>query len=292
MVPGSGGKSTPTLRNWTTGLIEATGTPISSARPIFLDTRHILYTAAGGRRDAADQARLCVASLVPSGHTPAQSCSYAFALPEFLLYGVSFVDTRACTLETTPARHGCFYSDPDDRLISIELIFIDWSGRFIIDVPARTLTRYIAAHPAVPGQPAAVVPWDAWGTHGARVTHCPGYTSMSWAISGSRRATLLPRSGVDNTTMLTVLDYSPRRVARAIARGTGNVVRGSEVPAENTGAGFGALRTMLSCISTEIPVPDRLAGGMLRATICENGVLFTKRDARSNTVIDAWAYTI
>ncbi|KAI0061507.1 hypothetical protein BV25DRAFT_763403 [Artomyces pyxidatus] len=293
MITSPGGATTPTLRNWTTGFIEATAMTVRFARPIFLDTQHILYTAAGSGRDASDRARLCVTSLVPGRHGPAESYLYSFSLPEFLLYDVAFVDSRTSTLETGPAPHGCFYSDPADRLISIELIYINWTSKFIIDVPSRTLTQYIAAHPAAPGEPAVLVPWDAWGAHGARVTAYSVHSPMWWAVSGSRRATVSPRPGAtDSETILTVLDYSLRRVARAVARGTENVVHESDVAAEHMREGFGELHTLLPCIATDIPVPDSMAGEGFRVSLCENGVLFATCEGRRNIIRDAWAYTI
>ncbi|KAI0061519.1 hypothetical protein BV25DRAFT_765015 [Artomyces pyxidatus] len=184
---------------------------------------------------------------------------------------------HASTVNTAPTARGCFSPDPADRLISITLSVareLTPGQRFIIDIPARTLTRYIDAHPAAAGTGPVAVPWDIWGPRGARVTAVPE-GDTDWSVSGARRATV--HRGPD-AEILTVLDYSPRRVARAVARGVAAVLHGAEVGAEHTG-GHGVLRTQLPCISTEIALPESVAikgVWVLRAWICENGVMLAK----------------
>ncbi|KAI0065669.1 hypothetical protein BV25DRAFT_1581334 [Artomyces pyxidatus] len=203
-----------------------------------------------------------------------------FELPEFIHDSVRSASLRACTLQTLPSPQACFYSDPANRLICVLLSTITGLLNFVIDVPACTLTRYIAAHPVQPGAPTVVVPWEAWGTHGARVTVSTG-TARFGTISGSRRVTACWPSGADGHGVLTVLDYCPRRVARAIARGTAPVLHGAEVGVEFTGADFGPLRTTLPCIATETQLPDGIAQGRDIAWICENGILFAQVRLRS-----------
>ncbi|KAI0055654.1 hypothetical protein BV25DRAFT_1736273 [Artomyces pyxidatus] len=280
----------PRLRNWKTGTVETSGMPLDFTSLFFLDRRHIFYMATSGR-NLANLAHLSVVPLGPA--SPAPSSCYTFTLPEFMQYSVTFAYLRTCPLDTEPSPHGYFYSDPADRLISIVLSTMnrDRQDHFIIDVPACTLTRYIAAHPVSPGNPTVTVPWDAWGTDGARVTVLPRITMMG-TISGSRRAIVYRRSAPNDAGVLTVLDYSPRRVARALARGSATVLHGAEVDAEHTGSDFGPLRTTLPCIATETPLPGGMAGIGVAAWICENGVLFAQCHPFSGKIIDAWAYTI
>ncbi|KAI0061536.1 hypothetical protein BV25DRAFT_1916889 [Artomyces pyxidatus] len=289
MIPGSfpqAGKFV--LLNWKTGIVQADypGDESSFARRIFVDEHHVLCMS------ERDPLCLRVDSLVPAGTV--QPASYEFLLPEFLQKGaaVRCMIPYACTLETTPAPHGCFYPDPADRLIVVEFHATALRRQFTIDVLARTLTGYIAAHPASPGQSAVVVPWDAWGTRGARMTVLAD-SAMHRTVSGSRQATLTRLDGPHRHTVLTVLDYCPRRVARAIARGTAIVLHGATVGVEHTGAGFGPLRTELACIVTEIPFPFEEEDGLdRRAWICENGVLFLVSDPFWKKIVDAWAHTI
>ncbi|KAI0061537.1 hypothetical protein BV25DRAFT_767909 [Artomyces pyxidatus] len=284
------GTFAPLVLNWKSGVYEAESPAIACGRWMFLDERHI-FCFVHCKRDPPQPACLRVASLASAIPTAAVPASYEFALPEFLKHAVYNVCTHTTTFEIAHAPRGCFYPDPSDRLISVEL-FTDHRFRhsYILDVLASTLTRFIAAKPGLPGE-AVVVPWDAWATRGARVTGMVD-TSMSWTwmVSGSRRATLH-----SNCTVLTVLDYCPRRVARAISRGSATVLHGAEVSVQSTSAEFGPLRTLLPCIATEITLPESLAlagDGQLYAWICENGVVFAKCEGDWETIVDACAYTI
>ncbi|KAI0055648.1 hypothetical protein BV25DRAFT_1735992 [Artomyces pyxidatus] len=263
--------------------------PIDCTSCFFLDRRHIIYLPTSRRNPG----NLPHFSVMPFGPAAASSC-YTFALPEFMQHSVIFAFLATCPLETNPSPDGDFYSDPADRLISIEISNTNHGrqSRFIIDVPACTFTRYIAAHPVSPGNPTGTitVPWDAWGTHGARVTVLSQLMMMG-TISGSRRATWYRRPASDDPGVLTVLDYSPRRVARALAHGSTSVLHGAEVDAEYTGSDFGPLRTTLPCIASETPLPDSMAG-IVAAWICENGVLFTQCHPLSGEIVNARAYTI
>ncbi|KAI0059704.1 hypothetical protein BV25DRAFT_1828684 [Artomyces pyxidatus] len=280
------------LRNWKSGVVEAEGMPISFEHAIFLDDHHIL-SVESSTYELHHSPCVHVTSLVTAKYAPA---SYVFALPDFMREIVTYADTYTRPLETTTAPRGCFYPDPADRLITIK-IETSQSGNFAIDVLASTFVRYIAAHPTSPDKPTISVPWNDWGTHGARITVDP--RTHVWTVSGARRAIVRRRDADHPAATLTVLDYSPRRVGRAIARGAANVLYGSEGNTDYAGLLFGPhygpLRTLLPCIATEIPFPDDVVGdgsGMLRALICENGVLFARLDVQYNMISEAWAYTI
>ncbi|KAI0059718.1 hypothetical protein BV25DRAFT_1828696 [Artomyces pyxidatus] len=281
------------LRNWKSGVVEAEGMPISFENAIFLDDHHIL-SVESSTYVLHHQACVRVTSFVTAKSAPV---SYVFALPDFMRGIVNYARPYTRPLETTIAPRGCFYPDPSDRLITIEIELFQLTRGFAIDVLAHTFTRYIAAHPTSPDNSTISVPWHDWGTHGARVTVDPGV--YKWTVSGARRAIVRCRDADRPVATLTVLDYSPRRVGRAIARGTANVLYGSEVITDYAGPVFGPrygpLRTLLPCIATEIPFPDDVVGDggeELRAFICENGVLFTRLGAQYNTISEAWAYTI
>ncbi|KAI0061515.1 hypothetical protein BV25DRAFT_1916874 [Artomyces pyxidatus] len=287
---------TPISRNWKTGFIAATGISMARDGPFcFLNERHALSAMPSKPKDS-QAACLRVTSLSPvdPDHNSVleQPSLYVFELPESLQNCVTLVHMQTSALETAP--RGYFYPDPDpaDRLISISLS-LHHRKRIIIDTLARTLLRCMAARPAGPGELHVRIPWEAWGTHGARLT-----ADISWvrefALSGARRAFIRYPPAPDGAVTLTVLDYHPRRVARAIARGSATVLHGAEIGEEDTGAGAGPLRTVLPCIATDVPVSDvqALAGdGEVVAWLCDNGALLAKYDD-DRDIGHAWAYTI
>ncbi|KAI0059642.1 hypothetical protein BV25DRAFT_1062377 [Artomyces pyxidatus] len=285
-----GPSAVPKLRNWKTGIVEASWRPTDVASLAFLDRRHIICISNSGR-DLTIPPHLYIMPLTAA--SPSPPSYYEFALPESMQHSVEMAFLATSTLGTDLSPGGCFYSDPAERLISIALTIMKHGRRnsFLIDVPASTLTRYIAAHPLSPGDQTVLVPWSAWGTHGARVTVMPQQMG-TLRTSGSRRAILHRQSAADGPAVLTVLDYSPRRVARAIARGTATVLQGAEVGAEHTGADFGVLRTTLPCTITETILPEHPRHGGETVWLCENGVVFVHRQPFSGKILDAWAHTI
>ncbi|KAI0061509.1 hypothetical protein BV25DRAFT_1916870 [Artomyces pyxidatus] len=141
---GTTGTARLVLRNWKTGLIEAERMAPQACllRSIFLDEWHILSLMLNGNDKYT--ASLWVASLSPASNTHA--APYVFSFPEFLHDYVDGAYLYASPLETATPRHGCFYSDPTDRLI---LIYVSdfRRERFFIDIPTCTFQRYIKAHP-------------------------------------------------------------------------------------------------------------------------------------------------
>ncbi|KAI0061506.1 hypothetical protein BV25DRAFT_763402 [Artomyces pyxidatus] len=285
-----GPSAVPQLRNWKTGVVEASWRPTDVASLAFLDEWHIVCISNSGR-DLSIPPHLYIMPLTSA--SPSPPSYYEFALPESMQHSVEMAFLTTSTLGTDLPPAGCFYSDPAERLMSIALTIIRHGQRksFLIDVPASTFTRYIAAHPLSPGDQTVLVPWGAWGTHGARVTVTPQEMGML-RTSGSRRAILHRQSAAGGAAVLTVFDYSPRRVARAIARGTATVLQGAEVGAEHTGAEFGVLRTTLPCMVTETILPEHPRRGGETVWLCENGVVFVHRQPFSGKILDSWAHTI
>ncbi|KAI0059641.1 hypothetical protein BV25DRAFT_1828914 [Artomyces pyxidatus] len=289
MSPGPREAYPPILLNWKSGLSEANGAAVEFGTWMFLDDRHTLSFVVG-KNNPRQPACLRISALAPANPAEAVPPSYDFVLPECLKHNIMVHGEAPLgpNFESAHAWRGCFYPDRADRLITLRALTSRSAPGFIIDVLASTFTRYIAAHKSAAGEPAVIVPWDAWGTHGARFTALE-FPAVSWTSSGFRRA-LWGRSG--DSTVLTVLDYCPRRVARAIARGTATVLHGAEVGAQYTGADVGPLHTLLPCIATEFVLPEDLAHERLYASICEDGVVFVKRHGQLDIVVDACAYTI
>ncbi|KAI0061512.1 hypothetical protein BV25DRAFT_1838991 [Artomyces pyxidatus] len=267
----------PVSWNWKTGRVKAEGLAGTLGQLIFLDEHHVLTPDVLSRRsenvvrkrDSTHPACLHVIPLSPISLAPTASRAYMFALPDFLQQDVILGYVDACTLQTVPAPHGCFYPDPSDRLISIKLFVDHMEWYFLLDIHAQTLLRYIAAHPTTPGTTVVIVPWEVWGPHNTRITTSQNLIEST--LCGSRRAITHQVSDSDRTAMLTVLDYSPHRVARAALRGTATILHGSELGTEYTGAEFGPLRTLLPCIATESPAtgwPNEV--GLGKAYICDD----------------------
>ncbi|KAI0066353.1 hypothetical protein BV25DRAFT_1529335 [Artomyces pyxidatus] len=104
------------------------------------------------------------------------------------------------------------------------------------------------------------------------------------SVSGMRRLSVCN----DPPHAVTVADYHPRRVARALARGDAAVVHGASVE---------GAQTFLPCIETTIPLPEGPArtladGRMLSVWLQENGVLFVDMREWRGEIINAWAHTI
>ncbi|KAI0062454.1 hypothetical protein BV25DRAFT_1915990 [Artomyces pyxidatus] len=260
----------------------------------FLDDKHILLDIRlfHGRSSHAK----CL-FVVPFRHrSDGDAPVYMFSLPELL----SSVDRSWGYIipgrASGPLHPGHFHADPDERLISMYCVVLnrDQSTRyFVVDIPVQTFISYVRAHPAAAGQHVAV-PWDAWGTHGARVMLMPTYCRQNgMLVSGMRRIDV----PVHAPYAVTVVDYHPRRVARAIAREDPAVVHGAFVDTEKERLGEGGLRTLLPCIVTKIPLPDGPArcvqqGRPLSVWFDQNGVLFVETARMDRRVENVWAYTI
>ncbi|KAI0054620.1 hypothetical protein BV25DRAFT_1843530 [Artomyces pyxidatus] len=198
--------------------------------------------------------------------------SYRFFQPEFF-QDLTHWSHRIIPWCTGDVDQGYFYADPEDRLLSLRPSTpgSSLSSQFVIDIPVRTFTEYIQSHPEEDGAP-VVVPWEEWGPRGARITLETGTGHARWprtSVHGMRQLSVREDALRGSVT---VLDYHPRRVARALARGDAQVVHGGSV---------GGVVTLLPCIETTVPLPEGparslAAGRMLGAWLCKNGVLFVE----------------
>ncbi|KAI0066345.1 hypothetical protein BV25DRAFT_1529227 [Artomyces pyxidatus] len=286
------------VHNWKTGIVESEkreywsiGTEeYRSRNGWFLDENYILldiFTSdATGPRPFQSSSAGCLV-IVPI--SPSDTRSYRFFLPEFF-QDLTHWAHRIISRCTGGLAQGCFYADHADRLLSLRPS-LRASGssdpQFVIDIPVRTFRAYIQSHPGDAGAP-VIVPWEEWGPRGTRITLETATGSARaprTSVHGMRRLSVRA-DGTSGT--VTVLDYHPRRVARALARGDAKVVHGGSV---------GNVVTLLPCIETMVPLPEGparslAAGRMLAVWLCENGVLFVESLMRSRTVTNAWVYSI
>ncbi|KAI0056624.1 hypothetical protein BV25DRAFT_1903137 [Artomyces pyxidatus] len=274
------------VRNWTTGLVEMQKEMkfiVNGSSCRFLDDNYIFLDSfpTNSHFLSVDQRhesfhvlpfRRCEGSTSGTVHDTAVH----FLLPaavmnnELSFYMTTF-STGSGTAPMTPVH---FYRDPDDHLISTSIRVRDdeahTSRNYHFDIPAQTFTSYMQ-HNLATGQ--TVVPWEAWGPHGTRVIEEPEFQE---SVCGMRRC--LYRQS-DEGTILRVLDYHPRRVARALARrqdGDGIVVEhGAHIEAGHTGGD--PLSTTLPCLVTETHIPHILGNNGGEIVLCEDGVVFTER---------------
>ena len=101
---------------------------------------------------------------------------------------------------------------PRDRIINV-MMNIDgasgYSRTVDLTVRCRTIFKFINSQ-AQAGTAGAIltIPWNEWGPTNARIQECESLTCGSHV--GERRATVLP-------TRITIRDYNPYRVGRALA---------------------------------------------------------------------------
>ncbi|KAI0063666.1 hypothetical protein BV25DRAFT_1915142 [Artomyces pyxidatus] len=250
--------------NWKIGTIQLDMSSLfyttAMPNPRFLDAKHIVTIVPSA--DGDGPLRLVVLSFRSKLQTPP---AYIFILPDFLT--LDFLGNLSMT-SSPPSGHpsgdlasGCVYHNPEDRLLSItfglRFAFASPAAtEIVIDVPTRTLLSYMQNNPV------GTVPWMHWGPSGSRISVAPMGISAHctpYSINGMRRVQLSPtlRNG---SPVITVYDYHPRRVARAIAsQGTGEYVREvvgyGDVVDESLTAGHGALKT-LPYLVKEIPLQD------------------------------------
>ncbi|KAI0060357.1 hypothetical protein BV25DRAFT_1827827 [Artomyces pyxidatus] len=296
------------VRNWKTGTVESSQieshTQTGSNRNYgyrmqnasFLSESYILLDArasdlpeyAHTPRYPDPHSAMCLL-IVPIRPGPEDAHSFIFFLPGYLQYkwkkGIPcWLDRVIPQCAQEPHPRGLFYANSEDRLISLRAI-ISNSDRFTIDIPVQTLTSYMRSHPGAPGT-CVTVPWESWGPRGARITHesivDPPWPAFEMSVNGMRRLSV----SANAPCTVTVADYHPRRVARALARGDAAVAHGGSTH---------GMHTLLPCIQTRIPLPEDparslAAGQTLGAWLCDNGVVFM--ETRDGEITNAWAYTI
>ncbi|KAI0056012.1 hypothetical protein BV25DRAFT_1663427 [Artomyces pyxidatus] len=289
------------VRNWKTGAIEFETTLASPVPgPIrylwtydgcFLDEHHILFYIAVENDESPLLSLPCLV-VVPFGRGSDEAPFYMFQLPDFMRGLVS------CGLvlpgRATGLHPGHFRVDPDERIISLLPTMQRADGashHFVIDIPMQALIVRARACVAAPGQHLDV-PWDAWGPAITRITRrAAPERDPGMSVSGMRRISVADEAPY----AVTVVDYHPRRVARAGAA----AVRGAcvDVPERAYACDAGVLRTHLPCVVAELPLPEGPARSMRQGRtvgvwLCEDGVLFAEIIPYVRTITNIWAYTI
>ncbi|KAI0064228.1 hypothetical protein BV25DRAFT_296053 [Artomyces pyxidatus] len=302
--------------NWKTGLVETS--PAGWPRRVafqsfhFLDNTHILAFESN-----SDNQLACLhvftfrdgesgSDTATSSNVGGERPSYRFLLPDFAHTCRSLLPVIAPRCAHGASDTAYFLSDPDDRLLSITAKGVSTlgsaEGKVSIDIPLSTFLSYITEQPI---EHSITVPWKEWGPFGSRVAQTPVGDLLGGAtLSGMRSVTVRNRRESDGAVVVTVLDYHPRRVARALTLqrdGHGDsgvtVLRGDEL--EDICAQSEGLRTTLPCILTEIPLPEEIPNSLaetrsLEVRLYEDGILFLEygRDSELVRMIrKAWAYS-
>ncbi|KAI0061925.1 hypothetical protein BV25DRAFT_1991918 [Artomyces pyxidatus] len=225
--------------------------------------------------------------------------SYIFLLPEFLQHReTEFSCNVSPWRSASPWASGYFHTDPAHRVFSVDVYYrVDTVQSLTFHIPAHTFLSCIASLPATV-ESTVRVPWNQWGPLGSRVIPRPTRQLKGALVQGARAAIIMLPS-LDIAPTVTVFDYHPQRVARALARQRNGdndttIVRGGTI-AEN---GMDVVETKLSCIVQEVPVPGKLmemmtSEAMFRVDtmLCEDGIVIIEED-EMNMVAGAWAYTI
>ncbi|KAI0057967.1 hypothetical protein BV25DRAFT_1321056 [Artomyces pyxidatus] len=281
--------------NWKTGVIETSllHPDKATATARFLDSDHLIIGDANSMRDFGMQSFRIVRfrdSRARTGDetTLSSSPSYMFLLP-------SIMQKSTLTSWTLPPRmsslEGSFRTDPEERLLFVRSIpFANHSLTFEqrvvhLDIPVRTFLSYIAAHPLDRGN-SITVPWDEWGPRGTCLTQeSPNLRIGVMSVSGMRRIGLRRATGSGHA-ILTLIDYHPRRVARALQHDPASVeLQDEKAP------------TTLPRLVKEIPLPDGLVDEPIdyetfTASLHEDGVLFIQYAPHRQFIRNVWAYTI
>ncbi|KAI0056621.1 hypothetical protein BV25DRAFT_1555794 [Artomyces pyxidatus] len=288
------------VRNWKTGSTEMQKEMDLPDRPrcCFLDDKHVIFYVNTAFYHRSDDLSTKSFRILPFRRSEGSmtgtvlDAAVQFLLPPFMFSNDFLATTEVSAPGTGPQPSTYFYSNPDDRLFSTSVVyamgaFAQFTDQYVLDIPFQTFTAYMRDHPTTGPN---VVPWDAWGPHGTRVTWNGADDSrLGTSICGMRRCHYR-RS--DEGVVLTVLDYHPRRVARASARrqdGDGlTIERGAHIGSDHTG--HDPVSTTLPCLVTERLLPDAVGPG--RIVLCEDGFVFVKHDEVAGLVSDIWAYTI
>ncbi|KAI0055525.1 hypothetical protein BV25DRAFT_1901474 [Artomyces pyxidatus] len=223
--------------------------------------------------------------------------SHIFLLPVAMQHPGTRVTFEISPWRMDTARTpGYFHSDPADRLLAIDVTAPSSRETFMsIHVPARTLLSYVDTHSGT-----TEVPWEMWGPQGARAT-LRGYPIDGFTVQGMRTV-VVSYGASDPLPRMTVLDYYPRRVGRALARQRAGdsavtILHGGEIYAPDDVL---CVKTARPCLSVEVPLPDDLArsfreqDGAPMVFLCEDGLLVVELDptSESEVVKRVWTFTV
>ncbi|KAI0059683.1 hypothetical protein BV25DRAFT_1828656 [Artomyces pyxidatus] len=286
--------------NWKTGTIVFSGAqgPWGAyQRTRFLDPWHLILDVSASYHDRTVGIKVVQFRDGPSAASIDDDISYTyfFLLPAAVQNISTIIEShmspwRASSSGGAP---GWFHSDPAERLLVVNAYAGVPSGDIAIHVSVRMLLAYVRSHPPPP----APVPWEAWGLECARVVLLP-QKMLGFLVHGMRTVAVSDPALQTRPTM-TVLDYHPRRVARALARDReARILSVNDIRVEHDPF---PVTTSFPCLKTEVPVPDdlaRLFSGVgyptLRVFLCEDGVMVTEVEqiGDSDVVKNAWTFTI
>ena len=215
-------------------------------------------------------------------------------------------NTASFSEPVNPSARGYFYTDPKDRIITVEVSDDNWiqgmGETAELYAPARTFLAHIAAHPPSITEPSAStrgppvdVPWEAWGPHGAHLVRAPDQT---YIIRRPRACGMRVLSASLSKESVVVTDYHPGRVARSARVGVGTAAA-TTAATGTVGTAVGATlvraralvqstlsemqqeqvmqarRPALVCVTKEVPLPRELrdASESPWTMLCEDALL-------------------
>lgn len=207
---------------------------------------------------------------------------YVFGLPT-LRARADRHDPTLCSLKrgfslppATPV--GDFFTDPDDVLMAAEFAQLTPPKQYELFVPLRVIRNLLKSEPRT-----RYTPWASWGPQCSHATPQFRYPPIvgwrSHSTFGMRRIGMYPTQRDDDVLVAKLYDYSPRRVALARQEepaedGRWRVVDGETLDGDWLGGD--ELRTHMSHIETEIPLPEELQrhrGSMITLGINDDGIV-------------------
>ncbi|KAI0061523.1 hypothetical protein BV25DRAFT_767507 [Artomyces pyxidatus] len=216
--------------------------------------------------------------------------SYCFLFPEFMQQHSIQISTKVAPWRTTdPSAPGHFYSNPSDRLFSVEVAWASNGGlhnqHFYI--PSTTFSSYIRSHPMTESSTSIHVPWDAWGRMGAHLTYLKGQNSIRRPLCLSGMRSMHYDYEDAAAPKVVIFDFHPRRVARAMMlQQSGDtditVLHGATL--RDSHSEYEDFETKLPCIVTKMALPDGFTHdvsplsyrrGLDRVYLCDDGLVFT-----------------
>ncbi|KAI0061915.1 hypothetical protein BV25DRAFT_1900248 [Artomyces pyxidatus] len=271
---------------------------------LFLDLRYIIQKSSGYQGPSNDQESVGLRIIRfrdeesgPEDLIRPAGQSYIFLLPEFLQHReTKFSCNVSPWRSASPWAPGYFHTDPAHRVFSVGVYYrVDTVQSLTFHIPAHTFLSCIASLPATV-ESTVRVPWNQWGPLGSRVIRRPTRQLRGALVQGARTV-IIPLPSHDAAPTMTVFDYHPRRVARALARQRNGdndttIVHGGTI-AEN---GLDIVETKLPCIVQEIPLPGKLmelltSEAQVNTMLCEDGIVIIEEDEMQR-VAGAWAFTI
>ncbi|KAI0062758.1 hypothetical protein BV25DRAFT_1825297 [Artomyces pyxidatus] len=306
------GGSEYTVWNWKTGIPEyKVSEPLDSGYKVkrFFDPEHVLVEA-NGRTGSPIPVGLHILRfrLQPSNpeylpDSVTARPSYCFAFPEFIQRHGTQISIKAAPWRTANLRDpGHFYSNPNDRLFSVGVV---WAADERIHqlhfyIPSTTFYSYMKSHPMTGTSVPIHVPWDAWGRMGSLATPLMGRHSIRRPLCMGGMRGMYYSSDDATTLKATILDFHPLRVARAAMLqrdGDIDITILRVAPLRGAHVGDEDFETLLPCIATKIPPPDESmdehsSWRMDRMYLCDNGIVCMQLEEWTRRVAHTWVYSV